>query len=89
MFASDEAKKEIQKIVEIEKNIDREKLIYSASEYTYDFRNFKTIRTFGGNIYDGEITLEEADKNQSDLVNEIENLSDKTRPKNYMKKQEK
>ena len=31
-FASDEAKEEINKIKEIEKNVDREKLIYKASK---------------------------------------------------------
>ena len=36
-------------------------------------------------IYEGEITLEEADKYQSDLTNEIKNFSDKTRPKSYKK----
>ena len=34
---NDEAKKEIDKISEIEKTLDREKLVYRASEYTYSF----------------------------------------------------
>ena len=87
-FANDEGKKELDKVKEIEKTIDREKLAYKSGGNTYDFRKFRTIRTFGKDIYDGEITLEEADKNQSDLLNEIKNFSDKTRPKNYKKKQE-
>ena len=36
----DEAKKEMDKIMQIEKTVDREKLIYRASEYTYSFKNF-------------------------------------------------
>ena len=44
---SDEAKKEMGKVLKIEKTVDREKLIYKASEYTYSFQNFQTIRTFG------------------------------------------
>ena len=83
---NDESKKEIEKIVKIEKTIDREKLVYKASGNTYDFRKFQTIRTFGENIYEGKITLEEADKDQSDLSSEIKNFNDKTRPKNYKKK---
>ena len=51
--------------------------------------NFKKIRTFGKDIHEGKITLEEADKDQSDLLNEIKIFCDKTRPKNYWKKQEK
>ena len=48
---NDEAKKELDKIKEIEKNVDREKLIYETNEYTYSFKNFQTIKTFGRDIY--------------------------------------
>ena len=56
-FANEEAKKELDKIKEIEKNVIREKMIYDASEYANDFRNFRTIRTFGRDIYNDKITL--------------------------------
>ena len=62
---NDEAEKGIDKIKEIENSIDREKLIYKSNKYTYDFRNFQTIRTFGEDIYKGEITFEEADEDLS------------------------
>ena len=88
-FAGDESRKVLNKILEIEKNVDREKLIYEAGEYIYDFRKFNTIRTFGEDIYNGKITLEEADEDQSDLADEINNFIKKTRPKNDEKKQEK
>ena len=38
---------EIKRIEEIEKNVDRNKMIYKGTNGTYDFRNFKTIRAFG------------------------------------------
>ena len=38
---NDEAIKEVNKIKEIEKNVDREKLVYRTNEYTYSFENFK------------------------------------------------
>ena len=41
---NDEAIKELDKIKEIEKNVDREKLIYKTNEYTYNFENFQTIK---------------------------------------------
>ena len=56
---NDEAKKELDKIKEIEKNVDREKLIDKTDEYTYSFKNFQTIKTFGGDIYEGKITIKE------------------------------
>ena len=59
---NDEAKKELDKIKEIEKNVDREKLIYETNEYTYSFKNFQTIKTFGRDIYEGKTTIKEADE---------------------------
>ena len=50
------------KIKEIEKSVDREKLVYRTSEYTSNFRNFLLIITFGRDIYEGKVTLEEASK---------------------------
>ena len=86
---TDEAKKEIDKISEIEKAVDREKLVYRASEYTYSFQNVRTIKTFGRDIYNGEITLKEADEEQSSLLNEIRNFRDKIKPQDAEKKQKK
>ena len=86
---NDEAKKEIDKITEIGKTVDREKLVYKASEYTYSFQNFRTIRAFVRDIYNGEITLKEADEDQASLLNEIMNFRDKTKPKDEEKKKRK
>ena len=43
---SDEAKKEMDKLMEIEKNLDRENLIYRASEYRYSFKKFSNNKNF-------------------------------------------
>ena len=83
---NDEAKKELDKIKEIEKNVDREKLIYETNEYTYSFKNFQTIKTFGRDIYEGKITIKEADKYQADLLTEIMNFRKNTKPKSQEKK---
>ena len=71
---NDEAKKELDKIKEIEKNVDREKFIYETNEYTYNFKNFQTTKTFGRDIYEGKITIKEADEYQKDLLLEIMNF---------------
>ena len=52
---NDKVKKELHKIKEIGKNVDREKLIYQASEYIYSFKNFQTIKSFGRDIYERKI----------------------------------
>ena len=87
--ASDEAKEEINRILKVEKNVNREKLVYDSGKYTYDFRMFNTIRTFGEDLYEGKITLEEADEDQSDLTDMINEFTKETRPRNSGKKQEK
>ena len=86
---NDEAKKELDKIKEIEKNVDREKLVYETNEYTYSFKNFQTIKTFGRDIYEGKITIEEADKYQTNLLTEIMNFRKNTKPRSQEKKNKK
>ena len=86
---NDEAKKQLDKIKEIEENVDREKLIYKTDEYTYSFKNFQTIKTFGRDIYEGKITIKEADEYQADLLTEIMNFRKNTKPRSQEKKQEK
>ena len=86
---NDKAIKELNKIKEIEKTIDREKLVYKASEYTYSFENFQTIKTSGKDIYDSTITLKEARDYQTDLLVEIMKFRKKTKPKNLEKKSRK
>ena len=41
VFANDEAKEEFNKIIEIEKNEDREKLFYKKNQNIYNLKNFK------------------------------------------------
>ena len=56
-------------------------ICYSSKE-PFDFRMFKTIRSFDDDIYSGKITINEADQEQSDLVEYVLNLDQKARPKN-------
>ena len=41
VFANDEAKEEFNKIIEIEKNVDREKLFYKTNQNIYNLKIFK------------------------------------------------
>ena len=78
---NDGAKKELDKIKEIEKNVDREKLIYETDEYVYSLKNFQTIKTFGRDIYKGKITTKETDEYQTNLLIEIMNFRKNTKPR--------
>ena len=85
---NDEAKKEFDKIKQMEKNVDREKLIYKTNEYTCSFKIFQTIKTFGRDIYEGKTTRKEADEYQTHLLAEIMDFRKNTKPRSQEKKQE-
>ena len=82
-----EAKNKFNKFKEIEKTVHGEILVYRTNEYTYSFKTFRTINTFGRDIYNGLITTKEADKNRSSLLVEIINFKSKIKPPNLEKKQ--
>ena len=78
---------EIKRIEEIEKKVDRNKMVYKGAKKTYDFRNFKTIRTFGNEIRNNVITSDTANIEQANLLSYVYNFSRKTRPRNPAQRQ--
>ena len=62
---------EIKIIEEIEKKVNRNKMIYKGTNKTYDFRNFKIIRTFGNEIRNNVISLDTANMEQANLLSYI------------------
>ena len=78
---------EIKRIEEIEKKVDRNKMVYKGSNKTYDFRNFKKIRTFGNEIRNNVITLDTANIEQANLLSYVYHFSKKTRPRNPAQRQ--
>ena len=57
-------------------------MIYYSSKELFDFKSFKTIRSFGENIYSHKIRINEANQEQADLVEYVLNFNNKARPKN-------
>ena len=78
---------EIKRIEEIEKKVDRNKMVYKGTNKTYDFRNFKTIRTFGDEIRNNVITLDTANIEQTNLLSYVYDFSRKKRPRNPEQRQ--
>ena len=78
---------EIKGIEEIEKKVDRNKMVYKRTNKTYDFRNFKTIRAFGNEIRNNVITLDTANIEQATLLSYVYDFSRKTRPRNPAQRQ--
>ena len=73
---------EIKRIEEIEKQVDRTRMVYKGTNETYDFRNFKTIRAFGNEIMNNVISLNTANMEQANLLTYISNFIKKTEPRN-------
>ena len=57
-------------------------MIYYSNKEPFNFNAFKTTICFGENIYSGKITINEAHKEQVDLLEYILNFNNKIRPKN-------
>ena len=55
-------------------------MTYYSSKEPFDFKTFKTIRSFGENVYSGKITVTEANEEQADLMEHV--FNNKARPKN-------
>ena len=77
---------EIKRIEEIEKNVDRNRMVYKGTNETYDFRNFKTIRAFGNEIRNNIISLDTANLEQASLLSYINNFIRKTKRRNPEKR---
>ena len=80
----------LSKIKEIEVKINRYDLIYKTGDKerdkTYNFQKFKTIKSFGREIYNDELTLEHAFEEQIKSQNEIDKFKESTKPQIKEKK---
>ena len=56
-------------------------MIYYSCKEPFDFKTFEIIRSFGENICSGKITINEANEEQANLINDILNFISKARPK--------
>ena len=56
-------------------------LFYESSKHIYDFKIFKTIRSFGDSIYNHKIEKNETNQEQADLLEYILSFNGKNRSK--------
>ena len=70
---------EIKRIEEIEKNFDRDKMVYKSASRNYDFRGFKTIRTYGNDIRNNVISLKAANLEQANLLAHLHDFAEKNK----------
>ena len=77
---------EIKRIEEIEKNVDRDKMVHKSTSKTYDFRNFKTLRAYGNDIRNNVISLTAANLDQANLMARFYDFVKKTKPQDSEQK---
>ena len=65
-----------------EEKIKRVDLKYKTKTCIYDFQQYETVRSFGESIYTQNISIVEAQENQSNLLKNIVEFNNKSRPKN-------
>ena len=69
-------------ITRCKKKIKRTNLNYETNQRTdFDFQQFKTIKSFSESIVSGKVTISEADIDQSNLLENIMEFSNKSRPR--------
>ena len=75
-----EIQNEMYKMKKFEGKIKRQDVKYKMNKYTYDFQQFEMIRSFSGNSYSGKISIDEADMDQSNLLENMVEFNNKSRP---------
>ena len=78
---------EIKRIEEEEKKVNINKMVYKATNKTYDFRKFKTIRAFGSEIRNNAIDMDTANVEQMNLTMHIKDFANETKPRDPELKQ--
>ena len=68
-------------IDEIEKQEENFRRLYKANKYKYDFQQYETIKSFGDSICNGKITIQEAEIDQSSMLDSLTDFVDRSRPK--------
>ena len=76
---------EIKRIEEMEKKVDRNRMVYKGTNKTSDFRNFKTIRAFGNETRNNIVSLDTANIEQANLLSYISDFM-KTKPRDPEKR---
>ena len=82
-------KNKIDEIKKREEKIRRKDLLCKTNRCKYDFQQYETIRFFGDSIYNGKISTDEADIDQSSLLDGLKDFNDSSRPKATSRKQPK
>ena len=71
------------------KNYKNKDLEYETNRYKFDFQQFEAIKSFGDSIYNKKISIDEAEMEQTNLLENILDFSSKSRPRSEKDKDKK
>ena len=72
--------------MKMKKIVERENLLYEINKYVHNFQQYERITSIAKNILGGKITLDDTDKDQSDLLNELVDFQKEAKPRNKKKR---
>ena len=78
---TNEIKNEVYEIKKWEEKIKWKDLKYETRKYIYDFEQYETIRSFGNSIYTRKANIVEAEADQNNLLKNIVEFNEKSRPR--------
>ena len=78
---TNEIKNETDEIKKWEEKIRREDLVYETNKYKCDFQQYDVIKAFGDSIYNGKISIDEAEIDKSSLLEGLKDFDDRSKPK--------
>ena len=79
---TNEIENEIDETKKWEEKIKRKDLKYKTIKYTQDFQQYKTIKSSGEGIYTRKDSIVEAEKDQSNLLENLVESDNKSRSRN-------
>ena len=78
---ANEIKNKIHEVKKWEEKIKREDLKCKTKNYTYDFQQYETIRSFDESVYTRKAIIAEAEEDQSNLLENLVKFNCKSGPK--------
>ena len=78
---ANEIKNKIHEVKKWEEKIKREDLKCKTKNYTYDFQQYETIRSFDESVYTRKAIIAEAEEDQSNLLENLVKFNSKSEPK--------
>ena len=78
---ANEIKNKIHEVKKWEEKIKREDLKCKTKNYTYDFQQYETIRSFDESVYTRKAIIAEAEEDQSNLLENLVKFNSKSGPK--------